>query len=381
MNQWHACVDQSDLGLLSAGEGWVRVRRMKKCVLCFWAIAWMLMAGVAQAQWPRVVVAPVRSEPVIEEIVLNGTVSTQQQAALSVPVGGLVEARNVEVGDRVRRDDVLLRLDDELAGLEQAGASAATREAEQRLEEARRLLEQARSAGGIRVIAETEKTRRASEVDIAEAALVRARAAEALQRARLNRHVLRAPFDGIVSARNVDVGEWVSPGDAVYTLVNTSDLLLDFQVPQQAFGRIDEQVSLMLALPGAGHERVSIVRWLPLSDTQARTFLLRALPPDGALLMPGMAVSAVLRMTRHATAYSVPRDAINRFPDGRITVWVLEPVEGEEGVSRVREQAVEVVGASGANLFVEGALAEGQRVVVRGNESLRPHEKVLVMED
>ena len=333
-----------------------------------WAFA--LIAATASAQSPRVVLGEVERGPLVEEIALNGTVTARRNVDVSVSIGGLVRERAVDVGSRVARGDLLLRLDDELARLEHDRTSAEVREAEKRLAEAQRLLAQAHSVGGGRVIPATEQARRASEVGIAEAALVRARAAERLQAARLRRHALHAPFDAVVSARAADAGQWVEPGDAVFTLVDTADLLVDFQVPQQAFALLGADTTLAIEVPGAGRQSAAIETWLPVTDAQARTFLLRALPPDGAPLVPGMAVSASLRLIREGQALSVVRDAINRYPDGRVTVWVAEAL-GDDGRHRVREQVVQVGGSAGDRVFVTEGLDGGERIVTRGNEALR----------
>lgn len=345
--------------------------RWNRCVsrhIGVWAIAFIAMA--ANAQSLRVVLAEVEREPLVEEIALNGTVTARRNVDISVSIGGLVHERVVDISNRVSRGDLLLRLDDELARLEHDRIRAEVREAEKRLAETQRLLEQARSAGGGRVIPATEQARRTSEVGIAEAALGRARAAERLQEARLRRHALHAPFDALVSARAADVGQWLEPGDAVFTLVDTADLLIDFQVPQQAYHLLGPNTVLFIDIPGTGARPAEIATWLPLTDVQARTFLLRANLPEGAGLVPGMAVSAMLQLVRSAEALSVARDAINRYPDGRVTVWVAEPA-GDSGLHRVREQVVRVGGSSGDRVFVTDGLMGGERIVTRGNEALR----------
>ncbi|MDX5446166.1 MAG: hypothetical protein LPJ87_08925, partial [Zoogloeaceae bacterium] len=103
-----------------------------------WAFA--LIAATASAQSPRVVLGEVERGPLVEEIALNGTVTARRNVEVSVSIGGLVRERAVDVGSRVARGDLLLRLDDELARLEHDRTSAEVREAEKRLAEAQRLL-------------------------------------------------------------------------------------------------------------------------------------------------------------------------------------------------------------------------------------------------
>src|SRR5690606_18523470 len=120
---------------------------------------------------------------------------------------------------------------------------------------------------------------------IAEATLTRFRATEQLHAARLARHSVLAPITGVVSERAVEAGQWVEPGDAVLTLVDTDALLIDFQAPQQALARLDESSRLLIeGASGEDPHPAEIASWLPVTDARSRTFLLRARPPTGMRL-------------------------------------------------------------------------------------------------
>lgn len=350
--------------------------RLRRFLLC----ALALLCTNAAAERPRVALAEVERTPFIEEIALNGTVTALQRSHVSVAVSGLVLERHVDTGDRVERGDLLLRLDDELARLERDRAAAEAHEAASRLAEARRVAEEARSVRGGRSIAATEVSRRESEAGIAEAALARYRAAEQLEAARLQRHRIVAPISGIVSERAVETGQWVEPGVPVFTLVNPDALLIDFQVPQQAMATLDDASELILEGPdGTSGKAAEIASWLPVTDPSARTFLLRAKPPAEFLLVPGMAVSATLRLVRRDEALAVSRDAVNRYPEGRTTVWIAEPAE-DAGAFTVREQRIAIIGTAGDQVFVGEGLSGSERVVSRGNESLRDGAEVMLAE-
>tara|TARA_R110002049_G_scaffold72496_9_gene187688 strand:- start:649 stop:1725 length:1077 start_codon:yes stop_codon:yes gene_type:complete len=339
-----------------------------------------LLAPFAHAERPRVVLGDVERGPLIEEIALNGTATAQRRSDVSVSIAGLVAERTADTGERISQGDLLLRLDDELAKLEHDSVRAQAREAESRLAEAQRLLEEGRSARGGRVIASTEVERRSSEVDISGSALARARAEEALQAARLRRHELHAPFDAIVAARRVDAGQWVQPGDAVFTLVDVDDLLLDFQVPQHALHLLGDSARLLVDRPDGEPVPAEIATWLPVADARARTFLLRARPPEAGRMVPGMSVSATLRLVRDEDMLSISRDAINRYPDGRVTVWIAEPTD-EDAVFVVREQRITEAGSAEGRVFVADGLDGDERIVTRGNESLQPGAEVVATDE
>jgi RND family efflux transporter MFP subunit len=202
----------------------------------------------------------------------------------------------------------------------------------------------------------------------------------------LDRHNVRAPFSGVISQRAVDLGEWVVPGDELMTLVDTTNLRLDFPVPQSYYDRLSDQ-SRLLVQPGVSDRpavEAEIVARVPVTDAQARTFLLRAKGPDSLTLLPGMSVEAVLQVTTGQQGLTVSRDAINRYPEGRTTVWIAEPAPGEESSEKnlfqVREKRVALGGRFSNRVEVLSGLEGGEQVVVRGNESLREGTQVRLAE-
>lgn len=344
-------------------------------------LAWLMPAVVLAQEPPGVELSTVERGPVYEETRLHGTVNALRISRLSTSVPGRVDAMHVEVGDTVARGEGLVTLDDEQARHELAGARARRQEAQANLAEARRRVTEAQSVGAGRHIATTELRARESAMDIAEAALARARAEVGRYRTALDRHRIEAPFDGVVSTRDRDLGEWVTPGDALMTLVDLQNLRLDFQVPQAHFPRLHGNSELRLVSGPAARDPVplEIATRVPVNDPVSRTFLLRALAPEAPPLIPGMAVEAVLRIGTGEEGLTVPRDALNRYPEGRVTVWIAEPAQGEDRYS-VREKRVETGSGFGERVEIRSGLEAGQRVVSRGNETLDEGMKVRLSE-
>ncbi|NMT62920.1 efflux RND transporter periplasmic adaptor subunit [Marinobacter orientalis] len=342
---------------------------------------WCFALPQVQAQdRPGVELAPVETSDIISEVSLNGTVNALRTSELSTAVAGLVEDVRVETGDRVARGDLLVGLDDEQAEFELASARAEASEALARLEEAQRRLAEARSVGAGRNIAATEVSARESEVAATEAALARLRAEEKRRQVVLDRHRIEAPFDGVVSDRISDLGEWVTPGDQLLTLVDTTNLRLDFRVPQDYYQRITDDSRLLVQARGADQKPVpvTIESLVPVSDPQARTFLIRATAPEDLNVLPGMAVQATLRVSTGERGLTVSRDAINRYPDGRITVWIAEAVD--EDLYEVREKRVEVGSGFDNRMEILSGLEGDEEVVIRGNESLEEGARVRLAE-
>ncbi|WP_372958035.1 efflux RND transporter periplasmic adaptor subunit [Marinobacter sp.] len=344
-------------------------------------LVWGLLLPVTTLaqQPPGVRLAEVEERPVYEETRLNGTVSSLRASRLSASVAGLVSGLGVDVGDRVGEGDTVVTLDDEQARHALTSARARQQEAEASLAEARRRVEEARSVGAGRNIARTELSARESELAVAEAALASARAELSRFRTDLERHRISAPFEGVVSSRSADIGEWVTPGDELMTLVDPDNLRLDFQVGQDYFGQLNDDTELLLTSHVRDPVTLEIASRVPVTDPASRPFLLRATAPVDTPLMPGMSVSALLRVSTGEQGLTVPRDALNRYPEGRVTVWVAEPAE-EENRYTVTERRVETGAGFRDQVEVAEGLEAGQRVVSRGNEALDEGMTVRVSE-
>lgn len=301
---------------------------------------------------------------ITEQVPVTGTVTSARSAMLSVSVEGLVESVALDAGARVEAGDVVLRLDAELQQARYDSSRAAVQEAEARLADARRRQAEASTLRG--AIPASEIRSLEAEVEIAAAAAARLEAEARQQRALLRRHAVQAPFAGVISEKLVEVGEWVAPGDAVLALVDTDALRIDFPVPQEYAGRLDDQVNVLL---GAGDGvRAEVIASVPVNDPTARTFLMRTAVPQELALLPGMSVRARLRLPAAQEQVLVPRDALVRYPDGRVSVWL---VVAEEGDTVARERFVRTGATRDSQAAVLEGLAAGQQVVVRGNEALR----------
>ncbi|MCB1679077.1 MAG: efflux RND transporter periplasmic adaptor subunit [Halioglobus sp.] len=307
---------------------------------------------------------------------LTGTVTAVRAAQLSAATSGLVSAVHVDAGSSVHQGQVLLELDAELAQLQLQSARAQREQAANALQDARRRLAEARVLVPQRSIAESAVRDIEAEVAIDEAVLHQAQADADYLQGVLERHQVKAPFDGVVSAKLTESGEWVVPGQAVLALVALDAVRLDFAVAEDFLADIKPGAPLTFRLNAAPERaypgRVSTV--VPVTDPQDRTFLLRVLAdnPDQRLL-PGMSVRASLKLDTGRHALTVPRDAILRFPDGRMVVWT---VEDGEGGAVAHENPVRIGLAFDAVVEIREGLRAGATVVVAGNETLQDGQRV-----
>lgn len=325
--------------------------------------------------------APVATTTVQEQDIqrtlnLTGTVTAARAARLSVATSGLVANMLVDAGNEVEAGQLLLELDPELAQLQLDSARARVEQAQAALKDARRRLEEAQRLIPQRSIAESVVRDIEAEVASDEAALHQAQAEAAYQAGILRRHQLRAPFAGVVSAKLSETGEWINPGQAVFELVALDDVRLDFFVSEDYLADIVPDAPVTFSLNSNPTESYPgrVATMVPVTDPNARTFLLRVLAKNpGQHMLPGMSVRAVLTLATGRRGLAVPRDAIIRFPDGRVVVWVIE--EGADG-PRAREQPVSTGLAFDSLIEIRDGLQPGAVVVTRGNETLQNGQRV-----
>jgi membrane fusion protein (multidrug efflux system) len=307
---------------------------------------------------------------------LTGTVTAAQAARLSVATSGLVTTIYVDAGSKVEAGELLLELDPELAQLQLDSSKAQVEQAGTALKDAKRRLEEAQRLIPQRSIAESVVRDIEAEVASDGAALHQAQADAGYREGILLRHQLRAPFAGVVSAKLTETGEWINPGQAVFDLVAVDDVRLDFSVSEDYLADVRPDAAVSFSLnsdPGKSYPgRVATI--VPVTDPNARTFLLRVLAnKPGQHMLPGMSVRAVMKLATGRRGLVVPRDAIIRFPDGRVVVWVID--DSANGPT-AREQPVSIGLTFDSLVEIREGLETGAVVVTKGNEALQNGQRV-----
>lgn len=346
--------------------------------LCLLMLVTAPITQAAKSTHPRVATHQVEQGTIIDEIRLSGTVSSPRVASLSTEVSGLVKKITVDAGSQVQSGDLLMTLDTEFETLTLQATQATARRAEEELSDAKRRFEDGKRLAKKKTFSASELKSLEAEVNIARANLQRYAAEKRLQIIKLDRHQLVAPFAGVISKKFIEVGEWIRPGDAVVELVAEDNLRIDFQVPQRALPRIKNSSEIRIkldALPNTLLHGV-IQAIVPYSDTDARTFLLRvSLAESNPSIAAGMSANGLLRLKTDSQGIVIPRDAILRYPDGRITVWVVNNKQGNRIVS---ERRVTPGSSFNGQVSILDGLKVGEQVVTEGNEALKDGQTVIL---
>ncbi|HET9427348.1 MAG TPA: efflux RND transporter periplasmic adaptor subunit [Allosphingosinicella sp.] len=276
-----------------------------------------------------------------------GTARANEQVTVSAPVTERIVRLNFDDGSFVRAGQVI-------AVLQQAEQSAQLNEAQARARETQQQLAR---------VSELKQrgfaTQSALDTQVAAAAAARAQAAQAS--AQIGERVVRAPFSGWVSLRNISVGAIASQGTEIATISDVSVIKLDFTVPETMLSAI--RPGLPIEARSAAYPdrpfRGTIHTIDPVVDPNTRAVTVRArLPNPDRLLRPGMMMTVAIENAPRL-ALSVPELAVIGEGEGRF-VFVVD----DQG----RAQRIPVrtgIRLAGRVEIVEG-LRPGQRVITEG---------------
>ncbi|HEX7118426.1 MAG TPA: efflux RND transporter periplasmic adaptor subunit [Longimicrobiales bacterium] len=311
-------------------------------------------------------VEPVVAAPFTDVVSIIGRVAANRDVTISAEEGGVVRSVLADKGAAVRAGQPILKIDDELLAAQVARASADASLARETWERQRRLWE----VDGI-----------GTEMAYLQAKYAADRAAADLRllSERLDRTTIRAPIDGILDARMVEVGTMVAPGTPVVRLVDVATVKVVGGVPERYAPDIREGAKAVIAFDVLGGRafdgRVGFVA--ATVDPQDRTVPVEIVVdnPDG-VIKPGMVATIAIVRRRLDAAVVVPQEAVLRTEDGYVVYVAAE----RDGIV-VAEARPVVTGASRDDrVVIESGIAPGDRIVVVGQQELAPGDRLQVTE-
>jgi membrane fusion protein (multidrug efflux system) len=297
-----------------------------------------------------------------------GTLRAVRGADLAPEVSGVITAIHFQSGQSIGAGAPLVQLNAEsdLARLQALAASAAL--AEVNYQRNQKQLE-------IQAVSQ-------AVVDADAANVKSARAQLAEQQALLNKKLVRAPFEGRLGIRAVDVGQYVNAGTKLVTLQALDPVYVDFYAPQKSLGKIALKQKIVLTTDAFQGQRfpgeVSSID--PKVDPATRNVQVRATVrnPKQSLL-PGMFATVVLASGGPQRFLTLPQTAVSYNPYGD-TVFVVEESKGkDEKVALVAQQKFVTTGETrGDQVAILSGIKEGDTVVTAGQIKLRSGFPVIV---
>jgi membrane fusion protein (multidrug efflux system) len=310
---------------------------------------------------------PVETQPLkrAEMIaVYSGTapIEAHEEAVVVAKVGGEVRQIYVEEGDAVQPGQILARLDGDRLRLTLAQTEANLRKLER---DYKRTLELADKGLVPKSTAENTKF----DLDALRAGYESARL-------ELNYTEIRAPIKGVISLRNIKVGNTIGPNDPTFTITDLDPLVAYVHVPEKEFRKIAPGQNAEVVVDALGGERFvgTISRISPTVDPQTGTFRARVEVPDTSRrLKPGMFARVNIVYERRQDALQLPRSAI-LDADGTQSVFVVANGKAEQRTIRTGL-------SNGGWIEVLEGLQGTEQVVTVGQAGLKTGTLVKVVGD
>lgn len=352
-------------------------------------IALLALAAPAAAQNNQMLVRVdrVKVEPLAQKVPVLGRLVARQAGMVAARINGPVEAFHVEIGDQVEIGQVIAEINSNYlaaqrnqtaAQLSKAQAARSTAKAELTLAE-----QELERMAGLKKSAAFSQARfddaqqnvviAEAKVKEAEASVLSARADLELKDINLSYAEIRAPYSGVISERMTETGAYLKTGDPVVRMVGDRALEIEADVPYQWLSGIREEVTVGIVLDDGTTHSATVRAVVPEENPLTRTRAVRFIPEigeTGRRLATEQSVTVYIPASAPRNVLTVHKDAvIKRGP--RSVVYVIK-----DDTAEVRQ--ITLGEPTGSRYEVLDGLSEGEIVVVRGNERLRPGDKVRV---
>ncbi|MCG8509661.1 MAG: efflux RND transporter periplasmic adaptor subunit [Rhodospirillales bacterium] len=354
------------------------------------AFALTLFLALPNAGWAQrgpatsVVVDAVTVSPLEQTVPVIGRLVARQAGIVAARTRGPVAEIRVNVGDRVEKGDVMVVLardrlsaerDLRAAEVKEAEAAVGTEKAELGfLTQELRRLESLRQSAAFSQARYDDKAQEViaakSSIAEAEASLVRAEVNLRLAQIELRDAEILAPYAGVVSVRHTETGSHLAVGDPVVTLIDDLHLEIEADVPASRISGLQPGTEVTFQIDRSAPLGAAVRAVVPDENPLTRTRTVRFTPRFNGNrdLATNQSVTLLLPIGERRDVVTVHKDAVI-VRNGRNFVFVVADGTVESRTVRLGE------GIGGRFEVIDG-LDQGEMTVVRGNERLRPGQKV-----
>lgn len=295
-----------------------------------------------------------------------GEVRAVRQVTLSTEVAGRVSAIAFEPGQRIEAGTVLVQLDDAPEQADLIAARAAATFAQHQYTRASELAAKDATSREVLQQRQAERDQTAAQVQQLEA--------------RIRHKRIRAPFDGELGLRRIDLGQYVNAGDEAVTLTDLDQLYINFDVPQQELARVrvGQPIQVRGDIVGSEPTQATISAIEPQVNRNTRNVTIQAeVDNTERALRPGMYVTVTVVLPAESNALVLPASAVMTSPSGDMVVVVRDLSDQNIGIGDI--VPVVVSRRIGDQVVIERGLEAGNLVLTEGQLRVRPGAELRVV--
>lgn len=287
-----------------------------------------------------------------------GSLMANEEVDLVAEIVGKVKKIYFKEGSRVKKGDLLLKVDDADLQAQLSSAEFQRKLLEEKLERQRKLLERESISRESFDQLQTDYNVKTAEIE--------------LLQVKISRTEIRAPFDGVMGFRYVSEGSYVQPSTKIADIVDNVTLKFEFAIPERYASQNLQGGEVEFRVTGSSHlYRAKVYAVAPLIDVNTRNILLRArFDNRKGDLMPGMFANGRLVVKDRAQYIAVPTEAVVPEMDGK-RMWLVKN-------GRAKSVKVETESRDAANVEVISGIQPLDTVLTGGLMQLREGMKVSV---
>lgn len=303
-----------------------------------------------------------------------GSLKTPENVAISTKKAGIINKIFVKEGDRVRKGQVLVQLDDVDAKLQVERAEAKIQEAEAFVENNRNTIARYKKLLETMVIPQQTYDDLILKIKVDEAKLALAKTELNLAKQNLLDHQIASPVEGVVNLKIASLGEHVNvaPKDEILTIVQMDPMELEFYVPENWVGKIPLGSKIQFTVKAFEEKFSAVLQFIsPTADPLTRNVRMKAVIKNpNHLLKPGFFAEVSIQTGSNPNALVIPESALFS-QEGKFFVFIVR-----DGIAHRKE--VETGLRFEGKVEIQKGILKGDQVVTAGHEQLSEGMKVRI---
>jgi RND family efflux transporter MFP subunit len=324
-----------------------------------WIIGSMLLGAVAAQAAEPISTALVQYREVEQTYSIEGLVEATRQSTVSAQIGGRIKEINFDVGSRVNKGQVILRIDERETAQALAGSNAQVLQAQATMQNSKANYERSQQLFEQKFISQSALDKAQADYQVARAQAAASEAGASQASLAHGYSSVVAPYSGVVAARMVEVGEMVMPGKPMMVGFDPAEMRVVVSVPQYKLSDIGTHPKVLIEVP-------SLSKWVkaastivqPIADARTHSTQVRVyLPANEAGVYPGMFVRAHFVVSK-ANRLVIPAKAVLHRSEV-VAVYVVD----EKGGVKLRQVRLGDASADGVVEVLAG-LNPGEQVAL-----------------
>ncbi|MGE0051047.1 MAG: efflux RND transporter periplasmic adaptor subunit [Arcobacter sp.] len=345
---------------------------MKKISLILFFVLFTVMIEAAETKASLVETQVLKKQEINDLQEFVGTVNFDKKSKIASESSGVIKKINFEVGEKVKKDEVLVQIDSDILDAQIKVASAEVNMYEVQLRNAKKNYERYIVLLEKKSIAQKLFDDAKTEYDVANENLISSKAKLNELNIQKIKKSIKAPYSGVIVEKNINLNEWVNQGTLILTLVNTQELEVIFNLPISFINGLKNGDVYDIEIANKTI-KATLFAAIPSGDKLTRTFPVRfKANASDSFIFDGASAKIKFAKDSKSDALVINRDAVIKRFDMDVVFAVVD--------NKAMMFPVKVLTYSGMDAAIAGnGLVEGMQIVTKGNERIFPDMPVQVL--